>query len=341
MLKWNKMIRKLCALLPVVFFAASCSRDPQVQAQRYVENGNKFFDKAKYKEASIMYRRALQKDLRFGEAYYRLGLTDIKLGTFADAVRALHRAVELEPKNTDAATKLADIYLVASSQAPGRADPAIEGGERSGRQAAGMNPASCDGHRLKGQLAMVQNDAALAVTEFAAALKGKPDDPDLTLGYFQALSINQQAPEAEAVAHGADRQEQELRADVRCAVCPLHAAEPARAGRADAAQKIDNNPQQASYVVQLAGHYLYTKQTPEMEATLARLSDEKQYPEGHLMAGDFLFYRARDFEAARQQYEAGSKAFPKDRGPLPEAAGGVAGGAGQERRRQHSWYPSY
>ena len=70
---------KLLTFLPLVLIAASCSRDPKVQAQRYVENGNKFYARAKYKEASIMYRRALQKDLRFGEAYYRLGLTDLKL----------------------------------------------------------------------------------------------------------------------------------------------------------------------------------------------------------------------------------------------------------------------
>src|SRR6267378_7405557 len=70
--------RKLLLLLPLMLTVASCSRDPKVQAQRYLANGNKFFEKTKYKEASIMYRRALQRDLRFGEAYYRLGLTDLK-----------------------------------------------------------------------------------------------------------------------------------------------------------------------------------------------------------------------------------------------------------------------
>ena len=90
-------IRKLLLLLAFTFFMASCSRDPKVQAQRYVENGNKFFEKSKFKEASIMYRRALQKDLRFGEAYYRLALADIKLASYGDAVRSLRRAVELQP----------------------------------------------------------------------------------------------------------------------------------------------------------------------------------------------------------------------------------------------------
>ncbi len=46
---------------------------------------------------------------------------------------------------------------------------------------------------------------------------------------------------------------------------------------------------------------------------MRRLSDEKQYPDGHLLAGDFLYFRARDFDRARAQYEAGAKAFPKDK----------------------------
>src|SRR5665213_4002737 len=108
--------RKLLVLLLFTFFIASCSRDPKVQAQRYVENGNKFFEKGKYKEASIMYRRALQKDLRFGEAYYRLALTEIQLASYGDAVRSLRRAVKLQPNNADASVKLADIYMVAATQ---------------------------------------------------------------------------------------------------------------------------------------------------------------------------------------------------------------------------------
>src|SRR5579862_6998934 len=108
--------RKLLFLLPVVVLLASCSRDPKVQAQRYLENGNKFFAKGKYKEASIMYRRSLQRNLRFGEAYYRLALTDLKLSAYGDAAGMLRRAVELQPDNADATTKLAELYLLAATQ---------------------------------------------------------------------------------------------------------------------------------------------------------------------------------------------------------------------------------
>jgi len=90
-------------LLPLLLLAlASCSTDPKVQAQRYVDNGNKFFAKAKYKEAAIMYKKALTKDQKFGEAYYRLGLTNLKLGALGDAIGTFRRAAELQPDNPDA-----------------------------------------------------------------------------------------------------------------------------------------------------------------------------------------------------------------------------------------------
>ena len=100
--------RRILAVLPLLLIVVSCSRDPKVQAQRIVDNGNKFFSKGRYREAALMYRRALQKDLKFGEAYYRLGLTELKLSAFGDAAHAMRRAVELQPTNTDAMVKLGD-----------------------------------------------------------------------------------------------------------------------------------------------------------------------------------------------------------------------------------------
>ena len=42
-----------------------------------------------------MYRRALKEYPRFGEAWYRLSLTDYKLSAFSDAYKALLNTVEL------------------------------------------------------------------------------------------------------------------------------------------------------------------------------------------------------------------------------------------------------
>src|SRR5215468_368186 len=107
-------IRPAFSCLGLLLLTVSCSRDPNVVKLRYLNNGNKYFDKGKYKEASIMYRTAIQKDAKFGPAYYRLALTSIKVGEPVSAVQSLRRAVELLPPGadrTDARVKLADLYL--------------------------------------------------------------------------------------------------------------------------------------------------------------------------------------------------------------------------------------
>jgi tetratricopeptide (TPR) repeat protein len=305
--------RKLLLLLPVVFFLASCSRDPKVQAQRYVENGNKFFEKGKFKEASIMYRRALQKDLRFGEAYYRLALTDIRLAAYGDAVRSLRRAVELQPDNADAAVKLADIYLVASTQDRSNTDQYLKEAKELAEKLVQKDSKSYDGHRIKGQIALLQKDPAGAVAELQAAERIKPDGVDLSLAYFQALVANKQSDEAEKLGlRVLDKQKTYAPMYDVMYLYYMNAKKNAEA-ESIMKRKVENNPKQANFRVQLALHYLFTQQHAEFDKTMQALNDEKTYPEGHLVAGDFYFFRTRDMDSARTQYEAGEKAFPKEK----------------------------
>lgn len=299
--------------LLVLLLAVSCTRDPKVQAQRQLENANKFFAKAKYREAAIMYKRALQKDMRFGEAYYRLALTELKLGNYGDAMRWLRRAVELQPNNTDAITKLADLYLLASTQNQAQSAQFLGEVKDLSDKLLQQNPDSFDGHRLKGQIALLSKDPAGAVKEFAIANRVKPYQTDLVLVYFQALVLNDQFPEAEKLA-------QELIAKEK-AYSPIYDllyVQYARQNNVPAAEallklKVANNPTQSRYLVQLASHYFFTGKKSDMDAVIQQLSDEKKFPEGRLLAGDFYFFRLRDADSAQKQYEAGVKAFPKDK----------------------------
>ena len=299
-------------ILPVLFVAASCSRDPKVQAQRYLDNGNKFFSKAKYKEASIMYRRALQKDLRYGEAYYRLALTDLKLAAYGDSVRMLVRAVELQPDNTDAATKLADLYLLASTQDPAHAEQLVKDATDLADKLVKQNASSFDGHRIYGQLALLRRDPANAVKEFALANQTRPYQTDLTLAYFQALVANNQGPEGEKLAKELIGREKAF--GPMYDILYLYYARQDRIPDAEQLlkSKVANNPSSADYVLQLASHYYIAKNRPAMDEVMKKLQDSKAFPEGHLFAGDFYHYRLREFDPAQREYEAGMKATPKD-----------------------------
>jgi tetratricopeptide (TPR) repeat protein len=305
---------KLLKFLPLLLLLlASCNRDPKVQAQRTLEQANKFFARAKYKEAAIMYKRALQKDMRFGEAYYRLALTELKLGSYGDAFHMLRRAVELQPNNTDAVTKLADLYLLASTQQITQRKQYLDEVKDLSDKLMAQNPDSFDGHRLKGQLALLNRDAKGAIEEFEKANRVKPYQSDLVLVYFQALILDNRFPDAEKLANNLIEKEK--------AYAPMYDmlyTQYMRRGDVTSAEgvlkrKVANNPTQARYIIQLAQHYFFTSRKPEMEAVMQQLNDDKKFPDGHLQAGDFYFVRLKDFESARAQYEAAVKAFPKDK----------------------------
>src|SRR5579863_2735205 len=305
--------RKVLLLLPLLLTVASCSRDPKVQAQRYLANGNKFFEKNKYKEASIMYRRALQRDLRFGEAYYRLGLTDIKLASYSDAARMLRRAVELQSDNTDAATKLADIYLIASSQDPSHSVQMLKEVRELAEGLLQRNPDSYEGHRLEGQLALIDNDPAKAVKEFDAANRIKPDQTTISLAYFEALAANNQHAEAEKLARGVIARDKTFAPIYDALYLDYQRLNKPSEAEGVLRQKVENNPKQPTYMLQLASYYYTAKRFEDMEAVIQRLADEKQFPGGHMLAGDFFFLRAREFDRAQREYQAGIKAIPKDK----------------------------
>ena len=79
--------------------------------------------------------------------------------------------------------------------------------------------------------------------------------------------------------------------------------------------KVENNPKSPNYLLQLAAHYALptVNRRADMDAVMRKLTDEKEFPSGHLLAGDFYLLRIREFELAKQQYEAGIAAAPKDK----------------------------
>jgi tetratricopeptide (TPR) repeat protein len=306
--------RKLLRFLPMLLLAlASCTRDPKVRAQKYVDYGNKFFAKSQYKEASIMYRRAQKEDPRSGEAYYRLALTDLKLSAFSDAYQKFLRAVELEPDNIDAKSKLGDLYLLSALQDPKHAPEAIKGASDLAAQLLKKDPKSYDGHRLMGQIALLNKDLAGAVPEFEAANETKPMEPDVITPYFQTLSATDRFPEAEKLAYQLIAKDKTY-----SPIYDLLYAQYYRLKRLDDCERIlklktDNNPKSTSFLLQLATYYLATKRRPEADAVFKRMTDEKEHPDGYLMVGDFFFFRLREFDHARAEYEAAITAFPKDK----------------------------
>src|SRR6516164_3549336 len=110
-----RSIRFVALILAVLLGLVSCSRDPAVVKKRYFESGNKYFERGRYREASIQYRNALKQDPKYGPAHYKMGLTGLKTQDVAGAVNSFRRAKDTlppdSPEKTDTIVKLAEIYL--------------------------------------------------------------------------------------------------------------------------------------------------------------------------------------------------------------------------------------
>ena len=114
----TKQSRLYFAVVAVCFLGAlltGCSRDPNVRKQKYLESGERYFDKGQYKEAAIQFENAIQVDARFTEAHYKLAQTAMKLQQWPGAYQELVKTVELQPDHYAAHLDMANL-LIANRQ---------------------------------------------------------------------------------------------------------------------------------------------------------------------------------------------------------------------------------
>jgi tetratricopeptide (TPR) repeat protein len=299
------------AWIPLLLITAGCSFDPQAQSRKMVENGNKFFAKGKFKEASIMYRRAVAKDAKNGEAYYRLGLVSEKLGAFSDAAAAFRRTIDIQKNNLDAMKRLGDIYWVAyaseatDSRAKERHKGLLMEFEDVTKNLLKQDPKSFDGLRFSGYLNMANGDLKAAIEDFEKAEQTKPYDPDLGMVHARVLVEDKRLPEAEKLAR-AILDHNKNYVPVYNFLAALYFGQ----NRVNDTEQIlrecvENNPKQEDQRLVLANFYHATRRPQDMERVLQELlANKKDFPFGHLRVGAF-FLNLRDFDRARREFEAG------------------------------------
>src|SRR5881396_3896119 len=100
---------EVCVLIALLLGA--CAQDPNVKKQQYLERGLAYQKEGKYNEAIIQLKNALQIDPKFAPALHAIGRAYRAKSWSVDALRELHRAVELEPDNVAARVDLGQVYL--------------------------------------------------------------------------------------------------------------------------------------------------------------------------------------------------------------------------------------
>jgi len=295
----------LLLLLPVLVSLFGCNRSPEAAKKRYLESGNKYYSQARYKEASIMYRNALKKDARYGEAWHKLGDTELRRGAINESVQAYRRAIELLPNDPEPASKLADIFLAAYAARKKPDERFIKEANDLAEVLLKRDAKSYHGLRLKGFIAGVEKRNADAIGFLQRAIEVRPKQVDTLFALAQVMNIENRWDESEKLAREV--------ISINKSFAPAYdflLANYAKNKRADLAEQIlkekaQNNPKSWQYQLQLAGFYYGSQKRPEMEAILQDLlKRQNEFPDARLNVGDF-YARIREIPNAEKYYKEG------------------------------------
>src|SRR5579864_4946102 len=109
------VFRAVLGLALSLSLLVGCSRDPNVRKQKYLESGQRFYDKGKYHEAAIQFGNAVQVDPHYVDAHYQLARTYLKLQDWIRAYQELARTLEMQPENYRARLDIADLLIAFHS----------------------------------------------------------------------------------------------------------------------------------------------------------------------------------------------------------------------------------
>lgn len=298
------LVAPLCTLL----LLTGCSQSPQ----KLIVTADKYHANKKYKEASILYRKAISKDKTNAEAYYREGLNLLDQHNPGEARNFLRRAVDLKPDNTDAAAKLAEIDLAIYSRNPQKLKTFLTEAKDLTSKILQYKPNSFDGMRLQGLLDLANNDISGALAEFEKANKIQPYSPELVGWYAQALVRNKQSDEAETLLRGMIAHDKTWGPAYDTLFMLYRNQNHLDKAEAILRERVQNDPENSVAITNLANYLLATSRYDEAQQIMKRVIDNKTaFPMGHEMLGDF-YVRAKKPDLAIEQYKAGAKEDSKN-----------------------------
>ena len=106
--RFRYAVAAVCLLAALL---TGCSRDPNVRKQKYLESGQRYYDKGQYREAEIQFENAIQVDSRFADAHYKLALAALKLQQWPTAYQELLTTVQIQPDQYAAHLDMANLLI--------------------------------------------------------------------------------------------------------------------------------------------------------------------------------------------------------------------------------------
>jgi tetratricopeptide (TPR) repeat protein len=299
-------VRMALVFAVVAALLTACSRDPNVRKQKYFESGQRYFAKAKYREAIIQYRNAVDVDPNFGAAHYQLAQAYLKLQDLQHAYGELSRTLELQPDNYKAHADIANI-LVLSGQAE-----SLKIAQEHVELLQQKQPNDPDTHIAAGNLLSREQKYSQAISEMQKAVTLGPDRGD---AYLDLAILQAQANQPEA-AEANFKKAIGLKASGTNPRLMLAAFYQSRSRYAEAEQQVQQmiaaDPKDAKAREAMAKLYLAQGRKAEAEAFLKQVKqDLPDDSEGYRMLGDFYFLND-ELDKAVAEYQSLYHDHPKD-----------------------------
>ena len=298
----------LSTFLLLSIFSVACVRS----SSYYIKKGNDLFAAGKFADASINYRRAVQKDSNSAEAHYRFGLSESRQQHFQPAWVSLNRALTLAPQRDDIRTDVGNLCLAGLIGNPSQPVNLYNCVKDTSNQLLAKDPNSFAGLRFRGYLAFLDHQMDEAIACFRHAHQLKPDHIDVAISLVDALFQTNQEQEAERVARSVIA----LNVHNPLAYDALYRHYSSRGRFVDAEDvlklKISNNPNEPAYVIQLCRFYWSKGRESDASDQIAKLLGTKLLgashglPQKRLMVGDF-YGSVERWEEAKQQFEDGMR----------------------------------
>ena len=291
----------------------SCTLSPEAAKRKAFERGVKLYNSGHYAAASLEFRKAIQKDSKFGEAYLRLGLSESKQAQFQQADAAFNRAVMLMPANPEPKIQLAELYLTSYMADPHKPAALYHRISEIAGQLLSADAHSFPGLRLKGYLAAADNKPKDAIDSFQRAHQVKPDEPDVVAMLVQNLFRDRQSQAGESLALSFIQKHKTYAPLYDILYGHYKDANAAAEAEKILKLKVANNPDSSLFVTQLCRYYWAAGKRDQMTPLLENLAAHPgNYTNPYLDAGNF-YAEIHDWAAAIGQYEAGLKANPREK----------------------------
>ncbi|MGA7402176.1 MAG: tetratricopeptide repeat protein [Candidatus Sulfotelmatobacter sp.] len=298
-------------LITAVF--TGCSRDPNIRKQKYLESGDRYFDKGQYSEARIQYLNALKLDSRFAPARYMLGETYLKLGNGSQAFQELLQAVDLAPDNYQAQIDLANLLVAASRTPDGSiSDVRLKEARKHLDFLSERQPQNPKVFQAWADYYAVQNNVGAALLEMQKAIASDPNRSesylDLALLQVRSNLLDQAEVNFKKAA--------ELDPKATNAQLALGGYYQSRSRLPEAEQQfkhaIELAPKDPTPREALARLYMLEGKKTEAETLLKQAkSDLPNNPEAYHMLGDFYF-ASGNLDKATAEYSSLYNDHPKD-----------------------------